>query len=72
MGRWLIALALHGALYIAVKTEGELQQRVRSVVPQLWIALFILTGLDLFASVYVRPDILDNYKAFPRVSCAGQ
>ncbi len=29
----LVALALHGALYIAVKTEGELQQRVRSVVP---------------------------------------
>jgi cytochrome d ubiquinol oxidase subunit II len=61
----LIALALHGALYIAVKTEGELQQRVRSVVPHLWIALFILTGLDLFASVSVRPDILENYQAFP-------
>src|SRR6185437_9100143 len=60
-----VALAVHGGLYIAVKTEGELQQRVRSVVPHLWIVLFILTGLDLFASVSVRPDILENYQAFP-------
>ncbi len=25
----LVALAVHGALYLAVKTEGELQQRAR-------------------------------------------
>lgn len=60
-----IALASHGSLYIAVKTDGDLQERARRVRRPLWIFLFILTGLDLFASVSVRPDILNNYRAFP-------
>jgi len=61
----LVALALHGSLYIVVKTEDELQRRTRAVAYPLGIALLILTGLDLFASVSVRPDILENYRAFP-------
>jgi cytochrome bd ubiquinol oxidase subunit II len=61
----LCALSVHGALYVAVKTEGELQQRARKAASHLWIALFILTGLSLFATVSVRPDILDNYRLFP-------
>ena len=61
----LVALTIHGALYVAVKTEGDLQQRARVITRKLWVVIFILTGVDLFASVNVRPDILDNYKAFP-------
>jgi cytochrome bd ubiquinol oxidase subunit II len=61
----LVALTIHGALYVAVKTEQGLQQRARNIARKLWIALLILTGINLFASVNVRPDILDNYKAFP-------
>jgi cytochrome d ubiquinol oxidase subunit II len=61
----LVALTIHGASYIAVKTEGDLQQRARKIARQLWVVLFVLTGVDLFASVSVRPDILDHYQASP-------
>lgn len=61
----LVALAVHGALYLAVKTEGELQQRARKVAQQGWIALMLLTAASLPASIMVRRDTLDNYRAFP-------
>src|SRR5256886_8132056 len=35
----LVALSLHGALYLAVKTEAGLQQRSRGAAPGLWVAL---------------------------------
>ncbi len=61
----LVALAEHGALYLAVKTEGELQQRARATGRVLWIALFALTIISLPASVIARPDTLDNYRKYP-------
>ena len=39
-------LLMHGALYLVVKTEGDLQARVRRWVPR-YIALFTLTAGDL-------------------------
>ncbi len=35
----LVALAIHGALYVAVKTDGDLQQRARVLVRRAWIVL---------------------------------
>jgi cytochrome d ubiquinol oxidase subunit II len=61
----LVALALHGALYVAVKTEGDLQFRARKTARQLWMPLFLLTAFSLPASVIARADTLDNYRAFP-------
>src|SRR5216683_2523310 len=61
----LIALAVHGALYLAVKTEGSLQERSRAAARLLWIALLLLTIVSLPASVIARPDTLDNYRAYP-------
>src|SRR5712691_4244016 len=43
----LVALTIHGALYLAVKTDGELQQRARRLVRSGWIVLFALTLLSL-------------------------
>ena len=40
----LVALAIHGALYLAVKTEGELQARARAFVRRSWIVLFASHG----------------------------
>lgn len=61
----LAALALHGALYLAVKTEGDLQQRARSAAQWLWVLLFFLTAVSLPASIVVRADSLANYRAYP-------
>jgi cytochrome d ubiquinol oxidase subunit II len=61
----LIALGLHGALYIAVKTEGALQLRARKAAGHLWIALLVFTMLSLPASVIARADMLSNYRNHP-------
>jgi cytochrome bd ubiquinol oxidase subunit II len=61
----LVALALHGALYLAVKTEDDLQQRARSAARFLCIALLVLTAGSLVASLFARPDALVNYRAYP-------
>ena len=39
----LVALALHGALYLALKTEGELEQRARAFALKAWAVLLALT-----------------------------
>ena len=58
----LVTLTAHGALYLAVKTENELQQRVRSMALWAWPLQLILTIVGLIATCYVRPLVLDNYK----------
>src|SRR6266700_3116238 len=43
----LVALAVHGALYLVVKTEGGLQERARASAKLLGIALLVLTVVSL-------------------------
>jgi cytochrome d ubiquinol oxidase subunit II len=61
----LVALALHGALYLAVKTDAELQRRARLAVKYLWIGLLALTVFSLPATIKARPDGLQNYWHYP-------
>src|SRR5579864_4127482 len=58
----LVTLTAHGALYIAVKTEGELNRRARAVALWAWPLQVVLTIVGLAASCYVQPIALDNYK----------
>jgi cytochrome d ubiquinol oxidase subunit II len=59
----LVTLTAHGSLYVAVKTDGELNQRTRSIALWAWPLQLILTILGLIATCYVRPTVLDNYKS---------
>lgn len=61
----LTALTVHGALYLAVKTEDDLQQRSRTVAQRGWIILFLLTLSSLPASIVAREDMLGNYRNYP-------
>ncbi|MGZ4730813.1 MAG: cytochrome d ubiquinol oxidase subunit II [Terriglobales bacterium] len=61
----LAALAIHGALYLTVKTEGDLQERARTFVRRSWAVLFVITIVSLVATIAVRSDALANYSAFP-------
>jgi cytochrome bd ubiquinol oxidase subunit II len=61
----LVALTLHGALWITLKVAGDLAARARSLVLRLWIALLALTTVSLVATIAVRPQMLDNYRAWP-------
>ncbi|HUY82504.1 MAG TPA: cytochrome d ubiquinol oxidase subunit II [Acidobacteriaceae bacterium] len=61
----LTALAVHGALYLAVKAQGDLEERALKCSQIGWIALCVITVVSLIATIDVRPSTLDNYKADP-------
>ena len=61
----LVALVVHGALYLVTKTEGALQQRARTCARTLWAVLLLLTLVSLVATIVVRPQTLENYRHFP-------
>ena len=54
-----------GALYLAVKTEGELQERARWFARRSWAVLSAITVVSLIATIAVRKDALTNYNAYP-------
>jgi cytochrome d ubiquinol oxidase subunit II len=61
----LVTLSLHGSLYLALKTEGDLEQRALSWARRLWPVAVVLTCLGIPATVIARPASLANYKAHP-------
>ena len=61
----LVALSVHGALYLALKTEGELEQRARAFALKAWAVLLALTAAGLPLTVLARPHSLENYRAHP-------
>ncbi|MEO6983271.1 MAG: cytochrome d ubiquinol oxidase subunit II, partial [Edaphobacter sp.] len=61
----LVALTIHGGLYLATKTEAALQERARRAVNLLWLPLLFLTGFSLIATMKIRPESLHNYEAHP-------
>jgi len=61
----LVALTLHGALWLTIKTSGDLAQRARRIVTPLWLALAALTVVSLAATIIVRPASLNNYFNYP-------
>jgi cytochrome d ubiquinol oxidase subunit II len=61
----LVALTVHGGLYLATKTEAALQARARRAVKLLWLPLLVLTGFSLIATMKIRPESLHNYEAHP-------
>jgi cytochrome d ubiquinol oxidase subunit II len=61
----LFALALHGALYLSLKTEGHLERRARAFAERVLVLVAILTVLAVPATVLARPDSLHNYASHP-------
>jgi cytochrome d ubiquinol oxidase subunit II len=61
----LVALTLHGALWLTIKVSGDLAERARRLVTPLWIVLLALTGASLLATIYVQPRSLNNYSTYP-------
>ncbi len=61
----LVALAVHGAAYIAVKTVGAVNARARRVAIALWPPLLVASIASLVATLAVRPRVLVNFKAHP-------
>jgi cytochrome d ubiquinol oxidase subunit II len=61
----LVALTMHGALWLTIKTSSELGRRAQRVVTPLWGILLALTLVSLLATISVRPESLNNYFNYP-------
>jgi cytochrome d ubiquinol oxidase subunit II len=61
----LAALSLHGALYLALKTEGDLERRALYFARRIWVASVVLTVIGIPATVLARPASLNNYRGHP-------
>ena len=61
----VVTLGVHGAHWVAMKTDDELGYRARRFARLAWVLLLLLTPLSLAATVYVRPQMLENYRNHP-------
>jgi cytochrome d ubiquinol oxidase subunit II len=61
----LSALSLHGTLYLALKTEGDLERRAGCIACHIWRATVVLTAAGIPATVLARPASLNNFKGNP-------
>jgi cytochrome d ubiquinol oxidase subunit II len=59
------ALTMHGAAYLAVKTEGALNARARRVALGAWLATAALTVLSTIATFAVQPAMGAGFAARP-------
>jgi len=58
----VVTLLAHGANYISLKTEGELQSRVRRISKLSNYGIIIISVIMFIAATSIRPEMWDNYK----------
>ena len=61
----VVTLSLHGAAYLAMKTDGEVQARARRVVMPLWVLTVVLLVAVVASSFVVRPGFTANFSRWP-------
>jgi cytochrome d ubiquinol oxidase subunit II len=61
----LVTLTAHGALYLVLKTEGEVAARAKRVATVIWPVQLLLTLVSLACTWFVRPGIKQNYVSAP-------
>jgi len=73
----LVALTIHGALWVALKTEGEVRIRCQAIVKRFLVVLLLLVILTSIASFSIQPLLLRSFVnnpwgiVFPVLSAAG-
>ena len=60
-----LALALHGALWVAYKCEAEVATRARRIAGLAFWAVLVMTPLVTVISLRIQPQILLNLTAYP-------
>ncbi len=61
----LVALTTHGALWLSMKTEGDLESRARAIAGKGWLLTCLMTAISLPATVIARHATIANYTAHP-------
>ncbi len=61
----LVTLSLHGATWLALKTDGTLQPRARRIIGWMWWVVLAVLAAMVAASFVVRPDFTANFARWP-------
>ena len=71
------ALTLHGALWVALRTQGEVRERAGRITRWSWLGTGIFTLLVTWATFSIQPQVAHNFGArpwgtvFPLLAVAG-
>ena len=60
-----LVLAVHGSLWVALKTEGELEARARSFAVRLWWPVLVAVVAITLTSFKVQPNIARSFAERP-------
>ena len=72
-----LALAVHGSLWVVLKTEESLQERTRSFGAKCWAGLIAITLLTSAVSFFIQPNLIRQFRnhpwgvIFPAAAVAG-
>lgn len=58
-------LTAHGSNYVAMKTEGHIQERARLFAFRSWWGVILLSVVALVSASAIRPQIWDNFAIHP-------
>lgn len=73
----LLVLTMHGALWVVLKTDGEIQRRSRRIAGTLWWAVVVFTVVLTLSSFELQPHLSASFAAhpwgyiFPALAVAG-
>src|SRR5437588_1577160 len=57
----LLALVMHGGLWVQMKTTGHLSARAGKLAAQIWWGVLVLTALVTAVTLRVQPQVLENF-----------
>jgi cytochrome bd ubiquinol oxidase subunit II len=61
----LTLFIMHGALYLTLKTDGELQERMTRVASAFWVGTVALYALTTSATIFVSPFLFEGMLSNP-------
>jgi cytochrome d ubiquinol oxidase subunit II len=61
----VVLLAVYGANYVSVKTNGQVRQRARWLGSRGWWAVVVLGAAAVAASLLLQPVLMESYRARP-------
>lgn len=67
----LMMFSLHGAIYLYMKTEGDLQKQVGSWIMKIYILFVILFVILTAVTLYLKPEMIANF-SFGKVNFPGE
>jgi cytochrome d ubiquinol oxidase subunit II len=61
----LLALTMHGALWVQLKTTGAVNQRSAAIAASIWWGVLVLTAVVTAITFKIQPQVKENFLTWP-------